>query len=126
MHSDIKNLYDSFLDPQKGRVVPVNKMVDSNYKTNVQKAGETIASIVDTVKLCGCQNILMRGPRGSGKNQPELGERGRINTENFIELLNYLIRGGDKALENHLRWVQQNAKYTFQKFKIILYYVSES
>ena len=111
MRSDIRNLSDSFLDPQKGREVPVNKMVDSNYKTNVQKAGEAIAPIVDTVKLCGRQNILMRGPRDSWKNQPELGESGLTNTENFIELLNYLIRGGDKALENHLRWVQQNTKY---------------
>ena len=56
MHSDCKNLYNSFLDQYKGREVPVNKMVDSNYKTNVKKAREANAPIVDTVKLCGRQN----------------------------------------------------------------------
>ena len=54
----------------------------------------------------------MCGHRDSEKNQPELGESGLTNTRNFIELLNYRIRGGDKALENHLRCAQQNAKYT--------------
>ena len=100
------------MDQYKGREVPVNKMVDSNYKTNVKKAREAITSIVDTVKLCGHQIILLQGHRDSGKNQPELGETGLTNTGNLIELLNYRIRGGDKALENYLRCVQQNAKYT--------------
>ena len=62
------------MDQYKGREVPVNKMVDSNYKTNVKKAREAIAPIVDTVKLCGRQNIPLRGHRDSGKNQAELGE----------------------------------------------------
>ena len=87
-------------------------MVNSNYKTNVKKAREAIAPIVDTVKLCGRQNIPLRGHRDNGKNQPKLGESRITNTENFIELLNYRIRGGDKALENHLLCTQQNAKYS--------------
>ena len=41
----------------KGREVPVNKMVDSNCKTNVKKAGETIPPITDTFKLCGRQKF---------------------------------------------------------------------
>ena len=79
-------------------------MVAPNYKT--------IAPIVETVKLCGRLNIPLRGHRDNGKNQPELGESGLTNTENFIELPNYRIRGGYKALENHLLCTQQNAKYT--------------
>ena len=89
MHSDSKIFYYSFLGLYKSREVPVNKMVDSNHKTNVKKAREAIAFIVDTVKLCGRQNILLRGYRDSGKNQPELGKSGLSNTGNFIELLNY-------------------------------------
>ena len=112
VHSDSKIHYYSFLDQYKGRELPVNKMVDSNYKTNVKRAREAIAPIVDIVKLCGRQNIPLWGHRDSGKNQPKLGECGLNNTGNFIELLNYRIRGGDKTLENHLRCAQQNAKYT--------------
>ena len=36
MHNDCKNLFNKFQDQYKGRVVPVNKMVDSNYRTNVK------------------------------------------------------------------------------------------
>ena len=57
MHSDCKNFFNSFLDSIKGREVPVNKMVDSNCKTNVKKAGETIPPITDTFKLCGRQKF---------------------------------------------------------------------
>ena len=88
-------------------------------KKTVKKSRETIAPIVDTVKLRGRQNISLRDHRDSGKNQPELGESGLTNTGNFIELLNYRIRGGDKALENRLWCDQQNAKYISQKFKMI-------
>ena len=94
MDRDSKIPYNSFLDQYKGREVPVNKMVHSYYKTNVKKPRETIAPIFDTVKLCGHQNIPLRGHWDSGKNQPELRESGLTNTGNLIELLNYWIRGG--------------------------------
>ena len=71
-------------------------MVDSNDKTNVKKAREAIAYIIDIVKLCGRQNIPLQDHRDSGKSQPELGKSGLTNTGNFIELLNYRIRGGIK------------------------------
>ena len=38
MQNDCKNLFDRFLDQYKGREVPVNKMVDSNYKANVKRS----------------------------------------------------------------------------------------
>ena len=63
MSSDSEILYNSILDQYEGRQVPVNKMVDSNYKANVKKSREAIAPIVDIVKLCGRQNIPLRGHR---------------------------------------------------------------
>ena len=67
IHRDYKNLFDRFLDQYKGREVPVNKMVDLNYKTNVKKTREAIAAIVDTFKLCERKNILLQGHKDSGK-----------------------------------------------------------
>ena len=49
MHSDCKNLYNSFVDQHKGREAPLNKMVNSNQKINVKKAREAIAPILDTL-----------------------------------------------------------------------------
>ena len=111
MNSDCKKLFHRFPDQYKSREVSVFKMVDSNYKANVKKAREVTAPIVDNVgdKIFV---YLLRGHRDSGKNQPEPGEIDLTNKINFIELLNYRIRGGDKAVENHLRYVKQNARYT--------------
>ena len=68
MYSDCKNLYDRFLNLYKVsrgyEEVPVNKMVDSNCKTKVKKAREAISPIVDDIKLCGRQNIVLRGHKG--------------------------------------------------------------
>ena len=58
-----------FLDQYKDREVPeipVNKMVDSNCQKNDKKAREATGPIVDTVKLCGRQNILLQGILSQG------------------------------------------------------------
>ena len=58
------------------------------------------------------QKYSVTGSQRSWKNQLELGESGLTNTGNFIDLLNYRIKGGDKRPENHFQSAQQNAKYT--------------
>ena len=50
-------------------------------------------------------------------NQSEIEEKCLTNARNFIDLLNYQIRCGEKALENHLRYTQQNPKYIFQEIQ---------
>ena len=54
----------------------------------------------------------MRGHKDSTKNHPEVGKSGLTNSGNFVELLMYRVRGGDKTLENHLQNAPRNAKYT--------------
>ena len=43
-------------------------MVDSNYETNVKKARQAYAPIVDTFKLNEHENITLWDHRDSGKN----------------------------------------------------------
>ena len=54
-------------------------MVDSKYKANVKNSREAIAPLIDTVKLCGWQNIPLRCHRDNRKNQPELEKNGSTN-----------------------------------------------
>ena len=58
------------------------------------------------------QNIPLKDYRDSTKNHPKVGKSGLTNSENFVELLMYRVKGGDKTLENHLLNAPQNAKYT--------------
>ena len=49
-----------FIDEYRGKEVPINKVSDSTHRESIKKAREAIAPIVDIMKLCGRQNILLR------------------------------------------------------------------
>lgn len=50
----IEHQVHSFLDESNSKDIPLKKMVDSNYKTNVRKARETTTLIASyTLKLRG-------------------------------------------------------------------------
>ena len=89
-------------------------MFDSRHKENIKKCKKAITPIVDTLKLCGCQNIPLRGHRDSTKNHPEVEKSGLTNSGNYVELLMYWVRGGDKTPENHLQNAPRKAKYACQ------------
>ena len=102
-HKKSQILLSIFLDDYRSKEVPINKIFDSTHKENIKKAREAITPIVDTLKLCGRQNIPLRGHKDSTKNHPEVGKSGLTNSGNFLELLMNRNRAGDKTLENHLQ-----------------------
>ena len=55
-----------------------------------------LASIVDTVKLCGRQNIALRGHRDSGVLENPSQFETATNEGNFRALLRFRIAAGDK------------------------------
>ena len=111
-HKNSQILLIRFLDEYRVKEVVINKVFDSTHKENIRKARKAITPIVDTLKLCGHQNIPLRGHKYSTKNHPEVGKSGLTNSGNFVELLMYRVRGADKTLENHLQNAPRNAKYT--------------
>ena len=111
-HEKRQILLIRFLDEYRGKEVPINKVFDLTHKENIKKAREAITPIADTLKLCGRQNIRLRGHKDNTKNHPKVGKSGLTNSGNFVELLMYRVRGGDKTLENHLQNAPRNAKYT--------------
>ena len=87
MHKKSQILHTRFLDEYSGKKVPINKVFESTHKENIKKAKEAITPIADTLKLCGRQNIPLRGHKDSTKNYPEVGKSGLTNSGNFMELL---------------------------------------
>ncbi|CAF1414799.1 unnamed protein product [Didymodactylos carnosus] len=66
--------------------------------------------IVETVLLCGKQNIAMRGHRDGGAlNMPIEESVSRTTEGNFRALLQYRISGGDSTLQKHLETASKNA-----------------
>ena len=62
-------------------------MLDSTHEENIMKTRKTITPIVNTKKLCVCQNIPLSDHRDSTKNHPEVGKVVWVESEvesNFI------------------------------------------
>ena len=60
---------------------------------------------------CGRTNTSLRGHRDDAQYHSNIGEYSDGRVGNFIELLNFAVRRGDKVLENHLQNHQKNASY---------------
>ena len=69
-------------------------MFDTTNLENIKKAKEAITPILDTLKLCGSQNISLIDHKNSMKDYPEVGKCGLTNSGNLVELLRYRVRGG--------------------------------
>lgn len=68
-----------------------------------------LQSIVETVILCGRQNIPLRGHRDSSY---DLERNPTAPHGNFWALLDFRISAGDRVLQDHLTNAPANAKYT--------------
>jgi hypothetical protein len=90
----------------------VRNMQDQTHRQAVLKNREKLRSIVDTILLCGRQNLALRGHRDSGRIQVEEPDE---NDGNFRALLRYRMRAGDTTVEEHFRDGPGNALYSSPK-----------
>jgi len=90
-------------------MISIRHQIDSTASQRIQKNRFILRSIIDTVILCGQQDIPLRGHQDDHKSLISNLDQ---NHGNFLELLNFRIRAGDSALEQHLSRAPRNAKYT--------------
>ena len=55
--------------------------------------------------------MAIRGQRDDSRYHPDVVEYPTGSVNNFIELLNYRVRDGDKDLEKHLESYSKNSAY---------------
>ena len=107
IHTECMRVYNTILSNS----LPVNVLIDNNRKNTIMQNRQKLVPIVDAIIVCGRQGLALRGHRDDSKYQPDLGSYSTEQTGNFVELLNFRIRGGDKALEEHLSKCPKNATY---------------
>ena len=95
----------------KGLVEEIDLMIDRNCKKEVEENRKRLAPIIDTVILLGRLGLAFRGHRDDSQFHPNVGEYSSGGVGNFVEVLNYRVRGGDSVLEDHLRTCSKNASY---------------
>lgn len=94
-----------------GNLKPINEVINEAFSKTKEINRKKLTSIVDTIKLCGRLNLPLRGHRDDSKFHSEIGDYSENQVGNFIELLNFRVRAGDKILEDHLKNCKANATY---------------
>ena len=90
----------------------VRNMQDQSRRQAVSTNREKLRSILDTILLCGRQNLALRGHRDSGQIEVEEPDE---NDGNFRALLRFRMRAGDTYVEEHFRDGPGNALYSSPK-----------
>ena len=85
-----------------------NVQITPSKKQDVRAA---IAPIVDTVIVLGCQGLSFRGHKDDSKYHPEPVGFAKESVGNFVEFLQFRVRGGDIHLKKHLEKSAKNATY---------------
>jgi len=92
----------------------IKTSLDCARNQQIVEHRQRIKPIVETVILCGRQNIALRGHRDDGMLPVTSGSnesRCLTNEGNFRALLQYRIDGGDSVLQYHLTNTGKNATY---------------
>ena len=112
LHASCLKDMKSFLLRFEGKILPINTQVNNQAVREISKAKKILPAIIDTVLLCGHLGLPLRGHRDDSDYHPKAGE---YSTEpglgNFIDLLNFAIRRGDKNLKEHYQSHPGNASY---------------
>lgn len=93
------------------KVLPIDQQLSTIRAKIVSQNMEKIKSIAETIIFCGRQGIAFRGHRDDWKH---IEGSPHANPGNFIALLQFRARSGDKVLAEHLHTAHHhhNALYT--------------
>ncbi|XP_065673054.1 52 kDa repressor of the inhibitor of the protein kinase-like [Hydra vulgaris] len=105
-------IFSAVLNTMNGSIQSIDILNNKIYEKEVALYRDKLHSIVDSIIFLGRLNIAFRGQRDDSQHHPTVGKYSLVNgVGNFVELLNYRIRGGDKVLEHHLNICAKNASY---------------
>ena len=111
LHKDTSALLYSVQEKMERNLEDIDEMLDRQFKFEVSENRKILRSIIDTIIFLGRQGLALRGHRDDSQYHADVGEYSTGSVGNFIELLNYRVRGGDKDLGKHLESYSKNASY---------------
>ena len=82
---------------------------DRKYNQEVEENCKILSPITDTVVTLERLGLPFRGHRDDSKYHPKVGEYSTGGVGNFVEFLQFMVRGGDKVLRQHLKSCSKNA-----------------
>ena len=109
-HKDAVTFCDGFVKRMSGTRESVAVQFQRDLSHSIQTNKQKLGSIVETVVLCGRQNIPLRGHHDSGTDVEHV--QSIANHGKFRALLNFRISAGDTVPKRHLETAGRNAIYT--------------
>ena len=106
-HKEAVVKMDAFMRVMSGQQDSVSIQINNAAKELVARNRKKLQSIIETIILCGRQNIFLRGHRDAGTDM----ERTCESHGNFLALLQFRISSGDSILKEHLSTAPKNATY---------------
>lgn len=110
-----------FLKIRNSTAKDILSQISKSREKAIQDNRERLVPIIETILLCGRQNIPLRGHRDDGNfmndnssdrdGSTEMDTVVKHNEGNFRELLKYRINAGDQTLAKHLQTVSSRATY---------------
>ena len=94
LHTQTWPILDAILTNINGLAEDIDVMVDRNFRKEVEENRRKLEPIVDTVILLGRLGLPFRGHRDDSKYCADVGEYSGGGVGNFVEILNYRVRGG--------------------------------
>ena len=101
--------YDDFVKVMRGQQPNIRQRLDKVVADTIAKNRQKLRSIVETIVLCGRQNIPLRGHRD---NTLDIECSESSTHGNFRALLVFRVAAGDSILRDHLSTAARNATYT--------------
>ena len=111
LHVDSMYLLNNLMHKTSGKSQSVDQLLNKQVSENIVENRKKLIPIIDTIKLCGRLGLSLRGHRDDSIYHPDVGCYSAGGVGNFVELLNYRVRGGDTNLGDHLRKHKNNASY---------------
>ena len=111
LHFSTWSKLEAIFSQIKGSSHEINLLYDRKYKHEVEENRKVLAAIIDTIVILGRLRLPFRGQRDDSKYHPKVGEYSTGGVDNFVEFLQFRVRGGDKVLEQHLKNYSKNASY---------------
>lgn len=101
---------ENFLSVADGKIEKITNQLSSEHAQQTAENRQKLRSIVETIILCGRQELALRGTNDFGKVMN--GNCRNVNDGNFRALLRFRISSGDSIINKHLESGLANAQYT--------------
>ena len=102
---------EEFMKVMSNKQPTIQHQLNQQAMRQIQSNRAKVCSIIETIILCGRQNISLRGHRDTSI---DLERDPCASHGNFWALLEFRIAAGDTVLKDHLANAPANAKYTHQ------------